>query len=100
MDPEDIIANGCVNGRTSVIDEGEVERAKKLAEVLLLLTSLVTAFTFTAALTIPSGYIYKGSKWSKELLLEFNLYRGFGLLLFMVANWPLPCPCLHVFLLQ
>ncbi|KAK2639585.1 hypothetical protein Ddye_027380 [Dipteronia dyeriana] len=61
LDPDDIIANGCLSGSgtSRTDDQGKIERAKKLAEVVLTLTSIVAAFTLTAALTIPEKYNYQ-----------------------------------------
>ncbi|KAL5737764.1 hypothetical protein ACOSP7_030525 [Xanthoceras sorbifolium] len=81
-DPEGIIATVCLDekmGTTAVRNEqDEIEKAKKLAEILLMLTTLVAAFTFTAALTIPADYRYKGSGSPQYKFFSFDLkYNGF-----------------------
>ncbi|KAH7544311.1 hypothetical protein ACOSP7_030522 [Xanthoceras sorbifolium] len=81
-DPEGIIATECLDekmGTTAVRNEqDEIEKAKKLAEILLMLTTLVAAFTFTAALTIPADYRYKDSGSPQYKFLNFDLkYNGF-----------------------
>ncbi|KAL5736043.1 hypothetical protein ACOSQ2_030831 [Xanthoceras sorbifolium] len=105
-DPEDIIANWSLDERIrvtdegeikranpeeanrasdegiSVRDEGEIKRAKKLAEVLLTLTTLVAAFTFNTALTIPANYRYKGPNSYK--FFNYN-HQGIGFGLFTIT---------------
>ncbi|KAL5804235.1 hypothetical protein ACOSQ3_031035 [Xanthoceras sorbifolium] len=88
LDPEDIIAE-----RIRVTDEGEIERAKKLAEVLLTLTTLVAAFTFTAALTIPADYTYKGPN-RYEFLIDHPNYNGTSFMIFIVTTAMSSASCL------
>ncbi|KAK1583880.1 hypothetical protein Q3G72_027857 [Acer saccharum] len=72
LDPDDIIANGCLSGSgtSTTDDQGKLERARKLAEVILTLNSIIAAVIFTAALTIPEKFNYsrdseKNGKWDK-----------------------------------
>ncbi|KAL5802592.1 hypothetical protein ACOSQ4_030897 [Xanthoceras sorbifolium] len=94
LDPEDIIANWALDERIRVTDEGEIERAKKLAEVLLTLTTLVAAFTFTAALTIPADYKYKGPKHSEFFKFDNRNYKGTGFMIFIVSIASSSASCL------
>ncbi|KAL5802595.1 hypothetical protein ACOSQ4_030900 [Xanthoceras sorbifolium] len=72
----------------------EIERAKKLAEVLLTMTTLVAAFTFNAALTIPADYKYKGP--NRSVLLKFchRKCNEIGFMIFIVTTAVSSASCL------
>ncbi|KAL5736048.1 hypothetical protein ACOSQ2_030836 [Xanthoceras sorbifolium] len=72
LDPEDIIANWALDERI----------------ILLTLTTLVAAFTFTAALTIPANY-----KYPKFLKFDRN-YKGTGFGIFIVSIAASSASCL------
>ncbi|KAL5804232.1 hypothetical protein ACOSQ3_031032 [Xanthoceras sorbifolium] len=65
--------------------------AKKLAKVLLTMTTLVAAFTFNAALTIPA---YKGP--NRSVLLKFchRKYDEIGFMIFIVTTAVSSASCL------
>ncbi|TXG67892.1 hypothetical protein EZV62_009167 [Acer yangbiense] len=98
LDPEDIIANGCLSGSgtSTTDDQGKIKRAKKLAEVILMLTSIVAAFTFTAALTIPEKFNYPRDPEQNGKLrsIHFQLNKGDCFLFFMIFTAMSSASCL------